>query len=45
MYVLACDCRSGTVTLGLANAIAPGIVTGIDKANSQICIAEENAKK
>ncbi|MCP6757308.1 MAG: hypothetical protein NHB32_00750 [Fischerella sp. CENA71] len=41
IHILDCGCGPGmAVTLGLANAIASGTVTAIDKANSQICIAK-----
>ncbi len=43
MKLLDCGCGPGTITLGLANAIAPGTVTGIDLGSSQISIARENA--
>ncbi|MFQ4143689.1 methyltransferase domain-containing protein [Chlorogloeopsis sp. ULAP02] len=45
MHILDCGCGPGTITLGLASAIAPGKVTAIDKADSQILNAWDNAKK
>ncbi|MBW4562638.1 MAG: methyltransferase domain-containing protein [Mojavia pulchra JT2-VF2] len=45
MKLLDCGCGPGTITLGLARAIAPGTVTGIDQEASQICIAAENTLK
>ncbi len=43
--MLDCGCGPGTISLGLAQAIAPGTVTGIDREASQISIAAENALK
>lgn len=43
MSLLDCGCGPGTVTTGLAEAIAPGQVTGIDKEVSQIEIARSHA--
>ncbi|MCC5634333.1 methyltransferase domain-containing protein [Nostoc sp. CHAB 5844] len=45
MKLLDCGCGPGTISLGLAQAIAPGTVTGIDREASQISIAAENALK
>ncbi|ARF69243.1 hypothetical protein B7C51_17605 [Paenibacillus larvae subsp. pulvifaciens] len=36
MSLLDCGCGPGTITAGLANLIAPGQVTGIDKEAGQI---------
>jgi ubiquinone/menaquinone biosynthesis C-methylase UbiE len=41
--VLDCGCGPGTITLGIASAIEPGIVTGIDFSESQIEKARSNA--
>ncbi|OUL31820.1 hypothetical protein BV378_00685 [Nostoc sp. RF31YmG] len=43
MKLLDCGCGPGTIALGLARAIAPGRVTGIDREAAQISIAAENA--
>lgn len=43
MKLLDCGCGPGTITLGLAELISPGTVTGIDRELSQIQIARENA--
>jgi len=43
--LLDCGCGPGTISLGLAQAIAPGTVIGIDREASQIVIAAENAVK
>lgn len=45
MDVLDCGCGPGTITLDLANAIAPGTITGIDQAASQVQICWDHAKK
>ncbi|PHM05587.1 hypothetical protein CK516_40165 [Nostoc sp. 'Peltigera malacea cyanobiont' DB3992] len=43
MKLLDCGCGPGTIALGLAKAIAPGTLTGIDREASQIRIAAESA--
>lgn len=43
MKLLDCGCGPGTISLGFAKAIAPGIVTGIDAGASQVNLARENA--
>ena len=43
MSLLDCGCGPGTITLGLANVVAPGEVIGIDFAESQIEQARANA--
>jgi ubiquinone/menaquinone biosynthesis C-methylase UbiE len=45
MKLLDCGCGPGTITLGFAEIIAPGTVTGTDIGSSQISIAHENALK
>jgi len=45
MRFLDCGCGPGTITLGFAQVIAPGRVTGIDVGSSQISIARENASQ
>lgn len=42
MTVLDCGCGPGTITLGMARAVAPGCVTGIDFGESQIERARSN---
>jgi SAM-dependent methyltransferase len=39
MHVLDCGCGPGSITLGLAVAVAPGEVVGIDLEPSQIALA------
>jgi ubiquinone/menaquinone biosynthesis C-methylase UbiE len=36
MSLLDCGCGSGTITVGLAEAVAPGQVTGVDLGESHI---------
>ncbi|MEH2180391.1 methyltransferase domain-containing protein [Nostoc sp.] len=43
MKLLDCGCGPGAIALGLAKAIFPGILTGIDREVSQIQIAAESA--
>ncbi|MBN3894228.1 MAG: methyltransferase domain-containing protein [Nostoc sp. NOS(2021)] len=43
MKLLDCGCGPGAIALGLAKAIAPGTLTGIDTEASQIQIAAESA--
>lgn len=43
MSLLDCGCGPGSITVGLARAVAPGQVTGIDLAASQVAAARENA--
>ncbi len=43
MQLLDCGCGPGTITLGLANLVVPGTVTGVDAESSQLSIARENA--
>jgi ubiquinone/menaquinone biosynthesis C-methylase UbiE len=43
MSVLDCGCGPGTITLGIASAVAPEAVTGIDDGESQIETARSNA--
>jgi ubiquinone/menaquinone biosynthesis C-methylase UbiE len=43
LRVLDCGCGPGSITLGLAEAVQPGHVTGIDIADSQIALAKANA--
>ena len=43
--VLDCGCGPGTITLGIASVIAPGVVTGVDFAESQIEEAKGNAAR
>jgi SAM-dependent methyltransferase len=43
LSVLDCGCGPGTITLGIANAVAPGRVAGVDFAESQVEQARSNA--
>ena len=43
MDLLDCGCGPGTITLGLAQAVSPGRVTGIDVEESQLARAREKA--
>jgi ubiquinone/menaquinone biosynthesis C-methylase UbiE len=45
MRVLDVGCGPGSITFGLAQALAPGKVTGIDFEASQISIAEQLVKR
>ncbi len=45
MNLLDCGCGPGTITVGLAQAVSPGNVTGIDLEESQLELARENAAK
>lgn len=45
MRVLDCGCGQGAITIGLAAAVAPGEVTGIDRELSQIEAARELASE
>jgi SAM-dependent methyltransferase len=43
LSVLDCGCGPGTITLGIASAVAPGRVVGVDFAESQVEQARSNA--
>ena len=43
--VLDAGCGPGTITLGLARKVAPGIVTGIDVEDSQFAKSSEQARR
>ena len=45
MRLLDCGCGPGTITLGLAEVVAPGEVVGIDIGESQVERAQVNAKE
>jgi ubiquinone/menaquinone biosynthesis C-methylase UbiE len=45
MDVLDCGCGPGTVTLGLAQAVAPGRVEGLDLAPGQVALATARARE
>jgi len=45
MHVLDCGCGSGAITLGLAQAVRPGQVTGIDIAEVEIERARNRARE
>ena len=43
MHVLDCGCGPGSITVGLADAVAPGTVIGIDLEESQLAQARKTA--
>ena len=43
MTLLDCGCGPGSITAGLARAVSPGHVTGIDREESQLTRARANA--
>jgi SAM-dependent methyltransferase len=43
MTVLDCGCGPGTITLGLAQLVAPGQVTGTEIEEAQVALARRNA--
>ena len=43
MTLLDCGCGPGSITLGLAEALAPGEVVGVDRDTSRVEIAEQAA--
>jgi SAM-dependent methyltransferase len=43
MSILDCGCGPGTITTGLAKAVLPASVIGIDFDYSQVCLAKEAA--
>ncbi len=43
MTLLDCGCGPGTITAGLAEAVAPGLTIGVDLALEQIELAKTNA--
>jgi ubiquinone/menaquinone biosynthesis C-methylase UbiE len=43
--LLDIGCGPGTITAGLARAVAPGEVTGLDRAGAQLDLARENAAR
>ena len=45
MKLLDCGCGSGSITLGLADVVAPGQVTGIDIASSELERARTSANQ
>jgi ubiquinone/menaquinone biosynthesis C-methylase UbiE len=45
MCLLDCGCGPGTITLGLAERVAPGFVVGIDLSAEQCEIATRNARE
>ena len=42
MSLLDCGCGPGSITLGLAKAVAPGEVTGVDIGESQLEAARKS---
>jgi ubiquinone/menaquinone biosynthesis C-methylase UbiE len=45
MTLLDCGCGPGAITVGLADAVAPGLVTGVDLEPGMIAKANELAKE
>lgn len=45
MNLLDCGCGPGAITVGLAQAVSPGNVIGIDLGESQLELARKNAAK
>jgi SAM-dependent methyltransferase len=45
MSLLDCGCGPGTITLGLAELVAPGQVVGTEIEESQVALARDNALK
>ena len=45
MTLLDCGCASGSITVGLAEAVAPGHVTGIDISEVEIGRAETRVEQ
>ncbi len=45
MSLLDCGCGPGSITLGLAEALAPGAVVGVDRDASRIEVAEQSASE
>jgi len=43
MSILDCGCGPGSITLGLAETVSPGPVTGIDLEESQVQLARKSA--
>jgi len=43
MKLLDCGCGPGTITVGLAEAVTPGSVVGVDLEPSQVALAEKTA--
>jgi ubiquinone/menaquinone biosynthesis C-methylase UbiE len=43
MRLLDCGCGPGTITVGLARAVAPGAVVGVDMSEGQVAAAREAA--
>ncbi len=44
MNLVDCGCGTGSITVGLAEAIAPGEVTGIEISASDVDLARERVK-
>src|SRR5512140_2073321 len=45
MSVLDCGCGPGTITIGLAEAVAPGEVVGTEIEEAHVALARANAAK
>ncbi len=44
MHLVDCGCGTGSITVGLAEAVSPGEVTGIEISASDVDLARERAK-
>lgn len=45
MNLLDCGCGPGSITLGLAEAVEPGMATGIDVSESEVDTARQSARQ
>ncbi len=45
MHLIDCGCGTGSITVGLAEAVSPGEVTGFEISASDVDLARERAKK
>ncbi len=45
MHLVDCGCGTGSITVGLAEAVAPGEVTGIEISASDVDLARERVKQ
>ncbi len=45
MHLVDCGCGTGSITVGLAEAVSPGEVTGIEISSSDVDLARERGKQ